>query len=122
MGKSDLMSWGEEDLWGKKSGAQTAKLFLGEGHKRVPQSSNPAVLITSWLDVQARLGGAQAHLDSGPFSKGSWNHGMGWDGRDAQDHPVPTPTTGRDTPTGPGCSKIQQFDLEHFQKGVIQVR
>lgn len=44
----------------KKSGAQAAKLFLDEGHKRIPQSSDPADLVSSWLDVQARLGGAQS--------------------------------------------------------------
>lgn len=94
----------------KKSGAQTAKLFLDEGHERVPQSSNPAV----W--VQARLGGAGAHLDSG-----SWNYGMVWDGRDVQDHTFPAPTTGRDYPTGPGCAKIQEFSPEHFQR-VLEVK
>lgn len=70
------MSWWTEDLW-KKNGVQTAKLLLDMGPRSVPQSSNPAILAISWLNLKARPGGAPAHSllqagpkDSGPFSKG----------------------------------------------------
>lgn len=49
-GKSEMMSWEAGDLW-EKGGAQTAKVFLDKGPKSLPQSSNPAVLATSWLNV-----------------------------------------------------------------------